>query len=119
MTGIFGVSQNADECMEFKFEAIEFSKLTKEERSLIEKFRQDKSFFSYSKKDDTWKFNFQLFFTYYGKSMELLECVEALVDNNRIMTMSTKELFKGKCLIQDVLNKIEKIEGKYGQGKTS
>ena len=94
----------------FNFDKVETSELTEAEKGAIIEFSGDPKYFYKFNEDDTISFTFKLYIFYYREAAKLLNCVESLLDNKRVIQMSTKELTLGKSLIQDVLNKIEKIE---------
>ena len=62
---------------------------------------------------DTCTITHDLFIHYFGKEYEILSVIENLLDVAEVIDVDTLELTKGKCLIQDVLCKLENIEQKY------
>lgn len=57
--------------------------------------------------------NYNICIEYY-KVVKRLELIEEMLDSGIVYLANTKELFYQKCLAQNLFNKLEKIEKKFG-----
>ena len=101
------------ERVQFRFKGLKTGGLTEEQKVLFKKVIisiQDSKFEVLD--DNSWDFSFNIDFLYYGMTQKTLEHILMFLDMDLVPEIETEELTKGKCLIQDVLLKIEQIERK-------
>lgn len=68
---------------------------------------------THSQGGDSLSWDWSMNFEYYGNAVETLQIVLDALDTATLAKVNTTELQHGKCMIQEVLAKIEQVEQKY------
>jgi len=86
---------------------------------LAQKYREELKKSPFNMPDDAdgenIRVTYSLAIEYWGGIVDALSTVEKLLDDPGVVkTVSTKELTHGRCMIQGILSKLERIERKHG-----